>query len=278
MDYYFQFVTMVRDFEASISNLNVQLEKYPIDAEPSNFEGTEFQSLVHKCIDLGNYIGASGAETFQNEIITRLLTTNSAEENINYLDGLEMNIRLLWDDYEERIAHKSFRSTVLHVSRISMPGGESLEEATSLNELIEILVGVLTSMSNIMVEYKEARDHFQSEIKSGVRSNIGWLPEFKDIFKSDKAFEICKELLEELEITINGRPYMTKGKVAKLTAAITALKITVGIFRTDFTDEKLLKIFNEYLGTNYTTFSKKSNLYPGLLADAKLFLTQNFKK
>ena len=95
----------------------------------------------------------------------------------------------------------------------------------------------------------------------------------------NNAFEILKGLLVDLEITINGKPFTKKGRVGKLTGLITAIKQTPGMLKLDNpTDDQLLKYFNEYLGTDYTTFSKRNEAYQQSIDDAKRFINHNFKK
>lgn len=95
----------------------------------------------------------------------------------------------------------------------------------------------------------------------------------------NNSFEVCKGLLEELEITIGGKPNTTPGKVGKLTGSITAIKKTPGMLKLDNpTDRLLLTYFNSYLNTKYKTFSKRNEAYEESIDTSKRYIKQKFRK
>jgi len=97
--------------------------------------------------------------------------------------------------------------------------------------------------------------------------------------KKNNAFEVCKGLLDDLEITIDGIPNTKRGKVVKLTGLITAIKNIPGMLRLDRpTDQLLLTYFNSYLKTKYKTFSKRNEDYKESIDTSNRYLKQNFKK
>lgn len=88
-----------------------------------------------------------------------------------------------------------------------------------------------------------------------------------------------KVLLEDLEITIDGKPNTTPGKVGKLTGLITAIKKTPGMLKLDRpTDQLLLNYFNSYLNTKYKTFSKRNKDYKESVDTSNRYIKQTFKK
>lgn len=96
--------------------------------------------------------------------------------------------------------------------------------------------------------------------------------------ESNNSFELCKELFEYLEITIDGIPKISKGRIGKITGLITALKETPNIFKLEkstLTESFLLDIFNKYLSTDFKTFSKRNELYKETYDTAIRYLKQN---
>jgi len=104
--------------------------------------------------------------------------------------------------------------------------------------------------------------------------------ELKSIFNpGNNSFEVCKGLLEDLEITIDGITNIKKGKVGKLTGLITAIKNTPNMLKLDLaTDQQLLAYFNSYLNTAYKTFSKRNEDFTESLDASKRYIKQYFKK
>jgi hypothetical protein len=103
--------------------------------------------------------------------------------------------------------------------------------------------------------------------------------EFKGIFNpNNNAYQVCLDLLEDLEITISGNCRLTEGKAGPLIGAIAAMKDTTHFFKQDFTDMGLLEYFNSYLNTKYSTINKRSNEFKATYPEAKAFLKANFKK
>ena len=93
------------------------------------------------------------------------------------------------------------------------------------------------------------------------------------------AFEVCKELLNDLEITINGVPNTKIGRVGKLTGLIAAIKETPSMLILEkATNNLLLDYFNSHLNTSYKTFSKRNEEYTASRADALRFIKINLKK
>jgi hypothetical protein len=80
-------------------------------------------------------------------------------------------------------------------------------------------------------------------------------------FVSEEKFGICKELLEECDITLSSIP-SKEIRLGKLTAAIDAMKhSTQGFFKPNYSEKELLSILNDYLGTNFATYDKRSKVY-----------------
>jgi hypothetical protein len=104
--------------------------------------------------------------------------------------------------------------------------------------------------------------------------------ELASIFnEKTNAFQVCKDVLEDLDITIGGKPFNTPGKMGKLTGAITAFMDTLGMIKLDNpTEMQILGFFNTYLGTTYTSFSKRNRDYLGAVDTAKTYIKRNYKK
>lgn len=101
----------------------------------------------------------------------------------------------------------------------------------------------------------------------------------KSIFNpQSNAYNVCIELLEDLEVTVNGECRLTVGKAGPLIGAITAMKETPYFFKQDFTDIELLGYFNSHLNTTYSTFNKRSSEFKASYPEAKAFLKANFKR
>ena len=99
--------------------------------------------------------------------------------------------------------------------------------------------------------------------------------------KKNNAFKVCLELLDDLELTIDGKPNPDnkKGRVGKLIGLISAIKDTPGMLILDKPKQlQLLKYFNSYLHTTYKTFSKRSEDYRASLDISKRYIKSNFKK
>lgn len=104
-------------------------------------------------------------------------------------------------------------------------------------------------------------------------------PDFQSIFNpNNNSYKVCIDLLEDLEITLNGVCRLTKGKAGPLIGAIRAMKETHSFFKYDFTEVELLNYYNEHLNTSYTTFNKRSKESTFSYDEAKKFIRLNFKK
>lgn len=102
---------------------------------------------------------------------------------------------------------------------------------------------------------------------------------FESIFNpKSNAYNVCIELLEDLEITVNGECRLTVGKAGPLIGAIAAMKLTPNFFKQDFTDMELLNYFNRHLSTNFKTFARRGILYDNSFDDSQTFIELRFKK
>jgi hypothetical protein len=104
--------------------------------------------------------------------------------------------------------------------------------------------------------------------------------ELKAIFNDkNNAYEVCINLLDDLEITIDAKPNMKAGRAGKLIGLISAIKETPAMLKLEKpTDELLLRYFNSHLNTSYITFGKRSEDYSNSKDDAKRYIKNNFKK
>lgn len=99
---------------------------------------------------------------------------------------------------------------------------------------------------------------------------------FESIFTNPAAALLCKELLEDLEITENGQNILTKGKLGLLAGAIVALSRAPGMLKRDRMPEMaLLEHFNAHLGTTFASVRKRSNKYNHAVDQAERFLKTN---
>lgn len=96
---------------------------------------------------------------------------------------------------------------------------------------------------------------------------------------SNNSYDVCIQLLDDLELTIDGISNTQPGRMGKLTGLITAIKKTPGMLKLDKpTDKLLLRYFNTHLGTNYTTFSKVGKAYNESIDQSNRFIGRNFIK
>lgn len=123
-----------------------------------------------------------------------------------------------------------------------------------------------------------AHKNFKNKLNNTTIINSD-LTSFKNIFNEGKnAYDVCIELLENLEITINGIPRVKTGRAGNLMGAIIAMKETPHFFKQEFTENDLLKYFNTHLGTNFKTLAKRSKDYPVSYDESKRFIKNTFKK
>lgn len=99
--------------------------------------------------------------------------------------------------------------------------------------------------------------------------------------KGNNAFEICKELMDELDLTINGipNPDLKKGRAGTLIGMINAIIITPGMLSIEKPKgNELLKYFNSYLNTSYKTFDNRSKDFEINFPIARDFIKTKLKK
>jgi hypothetical protein len=102
-------------------------------------------------------------------------------------------------------------------------------------------------------------------------------PNFEGIFNpKNNSYKVCIDLLEDLEITVDGVCRLTKGKAGPLVGAILAMKETPNFFKQDFTQKELLTYFNSHLDTSFTTLDKRSKESKFSYDDAKRFIKSCF--
>jgi hypothetical protein len=89
---------------------------------------------------------------------------------------------------------------------------------------------------------------------------------------------VCIDLLEDLEITVDGVCRLTKGKAGPLVGAILAMKETPNFFKQDFTQKELLTYFNSHLDTSFIALDKRSKECKSSYDDAKRFIKSFFLK
>lgn len=113
------------------------------------------------------------------------------------------------------------------------------------------------------------------------RSKADTQPPAIDFIFNNKtnAYEVFKGLLEDLEIVVDGKAKIKKGRVGKLTGLITAIKETPHMLKIQNpTDKQLLEYLNNFLKTSYKTFSKRNDDYLPSVDDAKRYIKNHFKK
>jgi hypothetical protein len=99
--------------------------------------------------------------------------------------------------------------------------------------------------------------------------------------KNNNAFEVCKELMDELDLTIDGKPNpdLKKGRAGTLIGMISAIIATPGMLSIDKPKGiELLKYFNSYLNTSYKTFDNRSKDYADSNPIALDFIKSALKK
>jgi hypothetical protein len=99
-------------------------------------------------------------------------------------------------------------------------------------------------------------------------------PSLESIFIStNNSYQLCLELLEDLQLTIDGVPNIKKGRMGKLTGLITALKDTPFILKGyKHTNDFLLQVFNTHLKSNFKKLSKRNEDFEESYDDAKKYL------
>ncbi|HUZ57890.1 MAG TPA: hypothetical protein VMU83_03840 [Hanamia sp.] len=99
--------------------------------------------------------------------------------------------------------------------------------------------------------------------------------------EKNNSFNVCKELMDELDLTINGKPNpkIKIGRMGNLTGLIRAIKSQSGMLKIEKpTDMELLSYFNAYLNTRYVSFSIKGNDYNNSLLISKDYIKKHLKK
>lgn len=101
--------------------------------------------------------------------------------------------------------------------------------------------------------------------------------ELASIFNvENNGFEVCKGILEDTGLTIDGKPHMNKWS-GRLIGIICAIKSTPGMLRGEFPDRILLNYFNAYLGTSFTAFKKYSKGFCEARDDAERYIKSHFR-
>ncbi|HMJ46814.1 MAG TPA: hypothetical protein VK498_05760 [Ferruginibacter sp.] len=95
--------------------------------------------------------------------------------------------------------------------------------------------------------------------------------------EKNNAFEVCKGLLEDLEVTVDGKPAMKPGRAGNLMGGIMAIKRTFGMLRTDYTEQQLLNYFNAYLDTKYKRATKRSKSFEENFDTAMRYIKHHFR-
>jgi len=158
---------------------------------------------------------------------------------------------------------------------IDNPDGISFD-LTTLGIKVELnLSNFIKQCSGLLI--KNEIDEIKKKMKpQGDEKKLKLASIFKD---SNNAYSVCMELMEDLEITIDGNPNTSPGRVGKLTGLITAIKETPSMLKLDNpTDKLLLSYFNSHLKTSYSSFSKRNEDYESSKDDAKRYIKIHFKK
>jgi hypothetical protein len=192
------------------------------------------------------------------------------------------------DTYKNEVTRERINEFKLKIGGIE---SQTEKLAFCKNELKEYLQNIpaetLAASGNIGVSNPIFFDRFiqieidaiNAEIEKEKLVNINSFNLAAIFNDTNNAFHVCKELLEDLEITISGKPNTKKGRVGKLTGLITAIKETPYMLKIQNpTDKQLLEYFNDYLKTTYKTFSKRNEDYLSSVDDAKRYIKNHFKK
>lgn len=104
--------------------------------------------------------------------------------------------------------------------------------------------------------------------------------DLSSIFNPEKnAFEVCKDLMEHLEITIDNKPNIKKGRMGKLAGLISVIRETPDMLKLDrTTDQQILQYFNSYLSTSFSTIAKRNQDYPESVDTSRRYIKLHFKK
>jgi hypothetical protein len=95
----------------------------------------------------------------------------------------------------------------------------------------------------------------------------------------NNAYEVCINLLDDLEIIIDGKVNMKDGRAGKLIGLISAIKETPAMLKLEKpSDKQLLSYFNSHLNTSYKTFGKRSEDYSNSKDEAERYIKNYFKK
>jgi|GEM_PF-4819720 len=152
-------------------------------------------------------------------------------------------------------------------------------DRSNTNGLIKDYPFTYISDNNFLATICQSIIDFIDKFELSRRTSTGERLDLATIFSErNNSFEVCEGLLEDLGITIGGKPNTKKGRIGRLTGAINAIRGTPGMLKSDFTEMKLLDYFNAYLQTDYKTFSKRSKGYDEGFDDAKRYINNNFKK
>lgn len=100
---------------------------------------------------------------------------------------------------------------------------------------------------------------------------------FEDIFNTPSDFELCKQILEDNELLVNGKCRMTPGRAGILIGAISAIKATPGMLKAEYSQKELLQYFNNFLGTTYKEGNKRTIGYKEGKDSTERFI-KNYRK
>ncbi len=124
-----------------------------------------------------------------------------------------------------------------------------------------LTIDVLSKMDDetILNDYanysKSKSDTFQLKLTDNIPQSS--IPELHTIFKTDKAYQICLEILNHFEADT-----LTDRQGGKLFAIIDTFKIKSSKYlKKDYSDNLLLQVFNSYLGKDFKQIKKDSLLF-----------------
>jgi hypothetical protein len=96
-----------------------------------------------------------------------------------------------------------------------------------------------------------------------------------DLFSTEEGFQFCLRILEHIEVTQGGKSILTNRKAGRLFGVIIAIKRTPGLLKSDYTEMKLLKVFNTHLQTTFAQIKKDTKTFEESLDEAKRFIKLN---
>lgn len=215
--------------------------------------------------------------------------TKELHERIGRIEALiNTNVELSYDElYENEVTEErkaKFQKELAEFNDIpSKIHYAQIEKAKYLRDI----TGSVLQASGKIIGSGEPRSllmdryiDFQIEILNlELKGPENSIAQFQSIFNPDNnAYQVCIDLLEDLEVTVNGTCRLTIGKAVPLVGAIAAMKETPHFFKQDFNDKELLSYFNGHLNTEYKTFARRGKSFESDYDDAKTFIRNNFRK